>query len=167
MSVHPVVNGGHLFGQAAWPKAVDEHTHAVFWCSRFVDSLQSEMFCGNARCHAIGSSSRAISARRQSRSRPIVATASFRPWCQNVTASSWVARSRSISNLPLLGAIDVGNDGVVVLAPEERNGAERLLAAKHILCSYLSLPLGDNPMFDTDLLACPVPRCSGNRESRS
>ena len=48
---------------------------------------------------------------------------------------------------------DVRYRHVVVLAPEERHGIERFARAQDIERGGLALPLGDDPVFDTDLKA--------------
>jgi succinate dehydrogenase / fumarate reductase iron-sulfur subunit len=64
-----------------------------------MDPLQPQMLSGDrVRRHVPASCSNATSARRLSRSRPTVATASFLPPCQKLTAQSCVAGSPSMSS---------------------------------------------------------------------
>src|SRR5438874_13686896 len=64
---------------------------------------------------------------------------------------------------------DVVDRYVVVLAPEEGSGAEFLALAQHIERGELALPLGEDPMFDTDILAAarigPARDIAGRKDS--
>src|SRR5262249_3616557 len=72
--------------------------------------------------------------------------------------------------IPLLGMADIVDRHVVVLAPEERDGAEGLATSQHGERGGLTLPLGDNPMLHPNALATvqvgPARNVSGRIDSR-
>jgi len=52
----------------------------------------------------------------------------------------------------MLRMTDVVDRDVVVLAPEERHGVERLTLAEHVSCGDLALTLGNHPVLDADAI---------------
>ena len=98
-------------------------------------------------------SSSSRSARRLSRSRPIVVTASVPGTDERHAAVALLDRSLDDERIPALGVTDIRDRHVVVHAPEERHRIEGLLAPEHVQRGSLALTFGDHPMLDTDLLA--------------
>src|SRR5450631_405701 len=71
---------------------------------------------------------------------------------------------------PALGVANVRNPQVVVLAPKEGDGAERLAFAKHVSRRRLSLPFGNHPVFDASrrsrLRTGPAGNVPGGKNTR-
>ena len=55
--------------------------------------------------------------------------------------------------IPLFGVPNIRDRKIVLLGPEEWNGAKYFAAAKNVACSGLSLALGHDKMFDADSFA--------------
>src|SRR3954447_19381127 len=64
-------------------------------------------------------------------------------------------RAIHLDPVPSFGMADVPNRHVVVLAPEERDGRERLASAQHVSRGRLPLTFGDDPVLDPDVLPGP------------
>src|SRR3569833_4441217 len=58
-----------------------------------------------------------------------------------------------LDRVPAFGMADIVDRYVVVLAPEERHGAEGRALAEHVERRGLALPFGDDPVLDADALA--------------
>src|SRR5665213_2040408 len=56
-----------------------------------------------------------------------------------------------LNGVPCFGVPDVIDRNVVMLAPEERHGAERLALPKHVERRGLTLALGDDPVLDANV----------------
>src|SRR5690349_13992698 len=56
--------------------------------------------------------------------------------------------------VPALGVTCVANSNVVVVAPEKGHAVETLSVAQDVSRGGLPLTLGDDPVLDTDFLAC-------------
>src|SRR4051812_33284861 len=63
-----------------------------------------------------------------------------------------VERAIDLHPVPSFGMADVPNRHVVVLAPEERHGLERLASAQYVSRGRLRLTFGDDPVLDPDVL---------------
>ena len=72
--------------------------------------------------------------------------------------------------VPLLGMADIGDRNVVMLAPEERNRVEGLMAPEHVERGGLSLSFRHDPMLDANGLATkpvrPARNVAGGENSR-
>src|SRR3546814_8678115 len=55
--------------------------------------------------------------------------------------------------IPSFGMADVVDHDVVMLAPEEGDRREAFSPAEHVACRRRTLPLGDRPMLDADIVA--------------
>src|SRR5262249_18965627 len=55
--------------------------------------------------------------------------------------------------IPAFGMADIVDRHVIVLAPEKRYRVEALVQAEHVGGRGLALPLGHDPVLDTDALA--------------
>src|SRR5687768_17041550 len=58
-----------------------------------------------------------------------------------------------VERVPFFRVANIVDRHVVMLAPKERHVGEFLPIAEHIARRRLSLPLGDDPMLDTDVVA--------------
>src|SRR3954464_10586754 len=64
-----------------------------------------------------------------------------------------VERAIDLHPVPSFGMADVPNRHVVVLAPEERHGLERLASAQYVSRGRLPLTFGHDPVLDPDVLS--------------
>src|SRR3546814_6383001 len=55
--------------------------------------------------------------------------------------------------IPSFGMADVVDHDVVMLAPEEGDRREAFSPAEHVACRRRTLPIGDSPMLEADIVA--------------
>src|SRR6202040_1944315 len=59
----------------------------------------------------------------------------------------------NLDPVPLPGMADIGEQKIVLLSPEERDGVEALAPPKHVTGRRLALTFGNDPVLDADRLA--------------
>src|SRR6185437_9235114 len=67
-----------------------------------------------------------------------------------------------IDAVPAFRMSDIGDDGVVVLAPEERHGIESFPSPENIACCNLALAFRHDPVLHTDRCALSPWRKAGH-----
>src|SRR6185437_10915311 len=67
-------------------------------------------------------------------------------------AVSTLQRPRDLGSIPVLGVSDIGEAEVVLFSPEERHVIEGFAPAEDVARRSLALALGDDPVFDANLL---------------